>query len=222
MSRFLDKFRLNLSGNSPDASLQAANSALPATQQGWGSLDLTLDGIVLLNNKGIILDANTRALEFLHSSLPAVSGYDFWDVVPEEIAKQHQEATDLAFRSSARHTFLAHQSFESSWVEYTFRQHPTGYVVNLREADSVQKLQRLLEDGKRCNQLIFEANPNVMWVFDLTSLRIFCRQPGCRQVLRYCTQGVHDAWHGSTLSRGRGCRAAALLAPGHARQGGTV
>jgi PAS domain S-box-containing protein len=173
MSRFLDKFRSNLQGNLPDASLQAANSALQSTQQGWGVLDLTLDGIVLLDHKGIILDANTRALEFLHSALSAVSGHDLWDVVPQEIAKQHQEATDQALRSSARHTFLAHQSFENSWVEYTFRQHPTGYVVNLREAGSAQRLQRLLEDSKRYNQLIFEANPNAMWVFDLTSLRVF-------------------------------------------------
>lgn len=31
----------------------------------------------------------------------------------------------------------------------------------------------MLEDSKRYNQLIFEANPNAMWVFDLTTLRIF-------------------------------------------------
>ena len=173
MSRFLDKFRTSLSGNLPDASLQGGNFIPPSTQQGWGPLDLTHDGIVLLDDKGSVLDANARALEFLHGTLSDVSGYDFWDVVPQEIAEQHQNATDQALRSSVRHTFLAHQSFENSWVEYTFRQHPAGYVVNLREAGSAQRLQRLLEDSKRYNQLIFEANPNAMWVFDLATLRIF-------------------------------------------------
>lgn len=45
--------------------------------------------------------------------------------------------------------------------------------VNLREAGATQRLQHLLEDSKRYNQLIFEANPNAMWVFDLATLRIF-------------------------------------------------
>ena len=74
MTRFLDKFRLSLSGNSPDASTPAANCVQQSTPQGWGVLDLTLDGIVLLDDKGCILDANARALEFLHNSLSAVSG----------------------------------------------------------------------------------------------------------------------------------------------------
>ncbi|MEO5660284.1 MAG: ATP-binding protein [Polaromonas sp.] len=173
MSRFLDKFLANLPGNVPGASLPAASSSLPSTQQGWGPLDLTLDGIVLLDDKGNIRDANARALEFLHNSLPAMTGYDFWDVVPQEIAEQHQNATDEALRSSERYTFVVHQNFENSWVEYTIRRHLEGYIVNLREAGSVQKLQRQLEESKRYNQLIFEANPNAMWVFDLATLRIF-------------------------------------------------
>ncbi len=173
MTRFLDRFRLSLSGNSPDAGLPAPNSVQPPTPQGWGVLDLTLDGIVLLDDKGCILDANARALEFLHNSLSTVLGYNFWDVVPQEIAEQYQEAAELAVGASERHTFTAHQDFENSWIEYTFRPHPPGCVVNLREADSAQKYQRLLEDSKRYNQLIFEANPNAMWVFDLASLRIF-------------------------------------------------
>ncbi|CAM3611444.1 sensor histidine kinase [Polaromonas hydrogenivorans] len=173
MSRFLDKFRLTPAGNLPDVSLQSANSILPAAQPEWGSLDLTLDGIVLLDDKAVILDANAPALEFLHTSLSAISGYSLWDVVPEEVAKQNEEATELALDSADRHSFIAHESFENSWVEYTFRRCPAGYVVNLREAGPAQKYQRLLEDSKRYNQLIFEANPNVMWVFDRTTLRIF-------------------------------------------------
>ncbi|MFZ3139541.1 sensor histidine kinase [Polaromonas sp.] len=173
MTRFLDKFRSNPSGNLSDTSLQDADSMLPSTQPAWGPLDLTLDGIVLLDEKAVILDANARALEFLHSSLPAITGYSLWDVVSQEVAREHEDATEVALASSALYSFIAHESFENSWVEYTFRQRPEGYVVNLREADPARKYQRLLEDSKRYNQLIFEANPNAMWVFDRTSLRIF-------------------------------------------------
>ena len=173
MTRFLDKFRSNLAGNVPGAGLQDGNAMVSPTPSEWGPLDLTLDGIVLLDDKALILDANARALEFLHSSLSAVSGYSLWDVVPEEVTKQYEDATELALEASDRHSFIAHESFENSWVEYTFTRCPAGYVVNLREAGPAQKYQRLLEESKRYNQLIFEANPNAMWVFDRTSLRIF-------------------------------------------------
>ncbi|CAN5238618.1 hypothetical protein BH10PSE16_BH10PSE16_24830 [soil metagenome] len=174
MTRFLDKFRSNPADSSPDISMQDVDSALPSTPPGWGPLDLTLDGIVLLDEKAVILDANARALEFLHSSLSAITGYSLWDVVSQEIAKEHEDPTEVALASLDLYSFIAHESFENSWVEYTFRRRPEGgYVVNLREAGPAQKYQRLLEDSKRYNQLIFEANPNAMWVFDRTSLRIF-------------------------------------------------
>jgi PAS domain S-box-containing protein len=173
MSRFLDKFKGNLPGNATETTGQDENSALASAQQQWGPLDQTHDGIVLLDEQGNIQGANALALDLLHSTLPVVSGCDFWEVVPQEIAKQYQDATDQALVSSVRHTFIAHQKFENSWIEYTFRRYPPGYIVNLQEVGSTQKLQRLLDDSKRYNQLIFEANPNAMWVFDLATLRIF-------------------------------------------------
>ena len=174
MNRFLDKFKASRVASVPDCNLPAAaSSALPAAPKSWGPLDLTKDGIVLLDGKGNVLDANLRALELLHGKLPEISGYDFWDVVPQEIAEQHQEATSKALGAAVKYSFIAHQNFENSWIEYTFRRYPPGYVVNLQEVGSTQKQQRLLDDSKRYNELIFEANPNAMWVFDLASLRIF-------------------------------------------------
>ena len=210
MSQFLDRFRLNQRGSSTDSRPPDAG-ADPPSAQGWGLLDMTLDGIVLLDDKGCVLDANGRALEFLHSSLTAVSGFDIWDVVPQEITEQHQEATQQALDASAQYSFIAHQDFENNWLEYTFRKHPQGYVVNLREAGSTQRLQRLLEDSKRYNQLIFEANPNAMWVFDLTTLRIFA-----------VNQGFHDAWHGRTFPRRRGRGVAQFFASQYGWQGKPV
>ena len=171
MSRFLDKFRLSLAADLPGAHPQERHG--PDSQLNLAGLELSLDGIVLMDEKNIILDANAKALEFLHCALSAVIGYSLWDILPQEIADQYEEATEAALGTSERHVFVVHQSFENSWVEYTFRPHPGGRIVNLREAGPAQKYQRLLEDSKRYNQLIFEANPNAMWVFDLASLRIF-------------------------------------------------
>lgn len=176
MSRFLDRLRMNLPGYSSEGaaarSMLQEDGAKASAEPGWGLLDLTDDGIVLLNEKGEITDANALALELLQCTLSSVSGRDFWDAVPEEIAEQHQSAAEQALSSSARYGFVGHQKFENSWIEYTFRRHASGYVVNLRNFAATQSLQRLLADSERYNQVIFEANPNAMWVFDLGSLRV--------------------------------------------------
>ena len=173
MTRFLENFRWKPAGDAPEKMQRAASSILPPSRQEWNVEDLTLDGIVLLDPALAIVDANPRALAFLQNTLPVITGYSLWDVVPQEIASQHEATAELALKASGQYVFVAHESFENKWTEYTLRQCPAGYIVNLREAGPAQKYQRLLEDSKRYNQLIFEANPNVMWAFDKTSLQIF-------------------------------------------------
>ena len=188
MSNFLDKCPSSPSGPSDpsglasqstplnrscEISLQANPAAPSAVLQAWHAEDLTLDGIMLLDSQSVIIDANARALEFLRRALPAISGYSLWDVLPQEIATQHEEAAELALGAQERYTFVTHEHFENSWVEYTLRPRAEGCVVNLREAGPAQKYQRLLEESRRYNQLIFEANPNAMWVFDRASRQIF-------------------------------------------------
>ena len=151
----------------------SAQAAVGTAAQGWGALELSSEGIMVLDEKAVIIRSNKRALELLHCTLSDVSGCDFWEAVPGEIADQYQEATDLALLSSTRHSFVAHQKFENTSVEYAFRRQSAGYVVNLREAGETERLQSQLDNSKRYNQLIFEANPNAMWVFDLASLQIF-------------------------------------------------
>ena len=155
-----------------DDELTGGDGLAGSTELAWGPLDLSNDGIVLLDANGRITDANARALALLQCTLPAVSGGDFWDAVPQEVAEQHESATGQALSSSARYSFVANQKFEGNWIEYTFRRQPSGYVVNLSDVSSMQQLQRLLDNSERYNQLIFEANPNAMWVFDGSSLRI--------------------------------------------------
>ena len=116
---------------------------------------LPKDGVVLLNGQGLITEINARARRLLHCKLPSLDGLDFWDVVPEDIADQYQSVTENELASDGQHAFVAHNKFEGSWIEYTFCQHPAGYIVNLRDVASNQKMQGFLEDSERSNQLIF-------------------------------------------------------------------
>ena len=142
------------------------------TELGWSPLGLANDGMVRLDGRGRITDANARALELLQCTLTAVAGRDFWEAVPEEIAEQHESAATKALQTSTRHAFVAHQRFEGRWIEYTFRRDASGHVVSLSDVSSTQRLQHLLEDSERYNQLLFDANPTAMWMFDRRSLRI--------------------------------------------------
>lgn len=155
-----------------DDNLTGADLPAGATALAWGPLGLVNDGIVLLDAEGQITDANARALELLQCTLASVLGRDVWEAIPEEIAEQHESATTKALRASPRHAFVAHQKFEGRWIEYTFRRQALGYVVNLNDVSSTQQLKHLLHDSERYNQLLFEANPNAMWMFDGNSLRI--------------------------------------------------
>ena len=135
-------------------------------------LDLNLDGRLVLDAQWQIAEINTRALVLLNCRMQALEGFDLWDVVPDEISEQYQVETSNALASSSHHAFVAHDKFEGTWIEFTFWKQGTGYVVNLRDVASIKKLHKRLDDSERTNQLIFDVNPNAMWIFDARSLRI--------------------------------------------------
>ena len=147
-------------------------TAPAAAGQALATSRMVLDGVVLLDKSGQIIDVNPRALELLHLGPSNRVGQDFWEVMPEEIAERHQSSTLKALAASAQHSFVVHLKFEASWLEYSFRQHPSGCVVSIRDVAGLQAMQRLLESSEQYNLLIFADNPNAMWVFDRNSLQI--------------------------------------------------
>ena len=159
-----------LSSGEPVAGVVAPAQTLPGTLE---QLPLAgLAGMVLLDNAGNITDINAEACQLLHCTLPGLAGRDFWEVVPEQIAEHHHAAAMRALAASAQHHFIAHNEFEGQWTEYAFMLHPAGCTVSLRDVSEAKNLQRALQDSERRNHLIFDANPNAMWVFDAVSLRI--------------------------------------------------
>lgn len=151
---------------------QSGKPAVSLAERAWGALTQADDGVIQLNERGQITAIDSRALHLLHSVSSTLPGKDFWEAVPEDTAEQFQNVTGKALKKSGRHAFVAHNEFVGSWVQYTFTRRSSGYLVKLRDVGSTQKLQGMLEDSERFNQLIFEANPNAMWVFDAASLRI--------------------------------------------------
>ena len=155
---------------SSDADGLVDNAAQSAP--GTSAFDFISDGMVVLSRKGLITQANARALAVLRTSLTEIVGKDLWDVLPLEVAERHQGETDKALKAVGEHSFVVNFKFEDAWLEYVFRTYPDGYVVNLKDVEEISQLEKLLEASERYNQLIFDANPTAMWIFDAGSLRI--------------------------------------------------
>lgn len=136
------------------------------------ALDLASQGIVLADLDGQVTALNAEAARLLRYTASIAIGSNFWDVVPDEISELHRKATYRTVLATGHYAFQAHDAFEDLWIEYAFTRRSDGYVVNLTDVSAAQKLQRLLEQSERRNRLIFEANPNAMWIFDASSLRI--------------------------------------------------
>jgi len=145
-----------------------AASAPPAFELG----DLSTEGILLLAFDGRILRANRRAHELMRDLRAPLEGAVFWDIIPEELATMHQPHARRALQSARPYTFLDHDEFSARWVEFALTAVDNGAVVYVRNVSERHRLMGLLRDSERRSQGLFEANPNIMWVFDASSLDI--------------------------------------------------
>ena len=147
--------------------------AAAAAATGTGSvLDYCPDGLVLMDEHGIITDANRRAIELLRCNLPTLAGVDFWEVLPEALADKYQREGTRRVASTGSYTFLDSDPFEGRWIEYGITRHADVWAVSIRNVTDRHKLMRQLRDGEQRTQALFESNPNVMWVFDRQTLQV--------------------------------------------------
>ena len=177
-----------------------------------------MDGVVLLSPSGQITDINTRALELLHPAHTKPVGQDFWDVTPEEITERYQSATRKLLAASGQHTFVAHLKFEDSWLEYAFRSHPGGCVVNIRDVADLQATQRLLASSEQYNQLIFADNPNAMWIFDRDSLQILAANRAATVFYGFPRKQFLELQMGALFPDGEGTALLSVLSHGKKQQ----
>jgi len=148
----------------PDETLPAALQAVPTNPQA---------GLLLLDKQGLITHINAEARQMLRCSPPdVVVGRDFQDLVSTQIAEQYLAATNPGLPSIVQHHFTTHDEQEGDWTEYTFILNPAGCSVSLRDVGVAKNTESLLRDSERRSDLIFNDNPNAMWVFDAVSLHI--------------------------------------------------
>jgi PAS domain S-box-containing protein len=140
---------------------------------GAGELgDLSTEGILVLDAEGVIRQSNRRARELLAGHGGPLQGLPFWDAVHEDLAEEHQGHARRALQSGRSYTFLDHDEFSGRWIEFVVSVQAGQPVVHLRNVSERHRLMGMLRDSERRSQGLFEANPNIMWVFDSTTLAI--------------------------------------------------
>lgn len=185
-----------------------------ATAQGWQqALDLASQGIVLLDAKWRITGINAEAVRLLRCGRQSLAGGSFWDAVPSQIAHKHLRSTARAMVRSGQHSFTAHHEFENCWLEYRFRRNPAGFEVNLTDVTPLWKLQRLLDQSERHHQLIFNASPNAMWIYDTVSTRVLAVNQSAVDFYGIPSQDFLTLGMGALFPDGEGASLLSALGP---------
>lgn len=135
-------------------------------------LELATDGIALLDSRGRLTTLNSRARELLQMPQAGLPGPKFWDAVPAPIAEKHRSQAEQVLGAGKAHTFFAHHVCEDQWIEYRLRPHAGGWVVNLRDVSETRQALLQLQGSELCNQRLFDANAQAMWLFNISSRRL--------------------------------------------------
>ena len=148
------------------ASPQAKAQCAPLAPKLWGALNADRNGLVLLNSAGQIMQFNDEAKRLLHCEDADLSGRDFWCLLSPEIAQKQQPAFLDAEKRGEPHSFAVKREVPLEWVEFTFNVYPEATAVVLKDVTTEKNLQRLLFESLSTKQLMFNANPNAMWICD--------------------------------------------------------
>jgi signal transduction histidine kinase len=135
-------------------------------------LELATQGILLLDAGWRIVALNSHAQSLLHAPGAGLSGMEFWDLLPEDVADTQRGACEQALQDGAAPVFVVHDPFEDRWTEYGLRRHGGGAVVNLRDVSDTRQALMLLQGSEFCNQSLFDGNTQPMWLFDAESRRV--------------------------------------------------
>lgn len=195
-----------------------AGQALANAEALQAGLDLSSDGIVLLDNTGRVVAFNSCAQALMHSPLGNLQGADFWDAVLEEIADEYRSAAEQALRETGTHTFAVRHAFEDQWVDYCLRRHAGGLLVTLKDVSAMHRASRSLRYSEACNQTLFDAHPQAMWLVDTGSRHMLAANNAAAALYGMAPAALGALFVESLFSDGEGAALLDSLPPGDFQQ----
>lgn len=158
---------LQLRGRERDEALAESDAARTEMREVLNQMD---DGFMILGRDWRVKFCNQRGARLVE--LPGdATGELFWDLFPDERRRSRRARCEKevgAGRSWQCEDFHARYG---RWFEIRFFPAKDGIGVFLRDATEHWKMTRELMDREQRYRELFEANPNVMWIFDVETLR---------------------------------------------------
>ncbi|MEO7640129.1 MAG: ATP-binding protein, partial [Ramlibacter sp.] len=172
--------------NQRDAALLASDAA---RQQMRSVLDRMDEGFMILDASWQISFCNQRGALLVGQPDADLSGQLFWALFPDEADETGRGMRcqrEIEFnRSYVVEDFHARYK---RWLEMRLFPSPGGVGVFLRDVSGRRKLiDELVEREQRYREL-FEANPNVMWIYDTETLRFLAVNGAAVQRYGYTQQ----------------------------------
>lgn len=181
-------------------------------------LELTAEGIILLDESGRVITCNSSAHALAHAALADLAGADFWDAIPEDIAENHREAAERALQESGSYSFVARYPFDDQWVDCLFRPHSAGLLVTLRDVSETYRALRLLRASEACNQNLFDAHPQAMWLLDVHSRHVLTANRAAAELYGMTQASLAGFFAEALFPEGEGAALLASLPPGDFQQ----
>jgi PAS domain S-box-containing protein len=150
-----------------DAALAASDAARAELQAVLNEMD---DGFLVLDRTWAIKFCNRRAAELVLRELADMDGRDFWSLFPDDRKQQAREACDREIAHGRPFAFEEYHAHYRRWFEIRFFAAGDGIGVFLRDSTPHWEVIGELRERERRYRELFEANPNVMWIFDTQTL----------------------------------------------------
>lgn len=149
-----------------DAALAASDAARAGLQAVLNEMD---DGFLVLNRDWTINFCNRRAAELVLRDLQDMEGLDFWTLFPDEGMQASRQAAEREVALDHPFAFEEHHAHYGRWFEVRVFAAGDGIGVFLRDSTPHWEMIDELRERERRYRELFEANPNVMWIFDTES-----------------------------------------------------
>ncbi|MBX3660165.1 MAG: PAS domain S-box protein [Ramlibacter sp.] len=153
---------------------QQRDDALAESQKAHDELNAVLnqmaDGFLVLDAGWHIKFCNRRAAELVLSDVESLDGRHFWSLFPDDRSRQIRSACEQAVRDGLSFESEEYHAHYKRWFEIHVFASKGSTGVFLRDSTPHWEMIDELRERERRYRELFEANPNVMWIFDTQTL----------------------------------------------------
>ncbi|MGE0329535.1 MAG: ATP-binding protein [Ramlibacter sp.] len=150
-----------------DAALAASDAARAELQAVLNEMD---DGFLVLDRGWSIKFCNRRAAALVLREPDDMDGCDFWSLFPGEGLRAARQACEREIGLGNPFACEEYHAHYQRWFEIRFFAAGDGIGVFLRDSTPHWEMIGELRERERRYRELFEANPNVMWIFDTRTL----------------------------------------------------